>query len=298
MTLRDFSLMFVVCFGWAAHTIISKIVVSEMGIPPLFYAAVRYGLVALVALPWLLPVPKPAWRILLVGFLMGGGGFSLFFLGIKTSSPSSAAIVQQLGLPITALLSVMMLGERIRLQRGLGIALTFLGVVIVMWEPGGFSLSGGLTLIVGSAFAGSLAAVMMKQIAGVRVIRIQAWVGLASVAPLCLLSAAVESSQFELALRAGWPFAAAVLFSAFFVSLVTHTIYYRLILKYPASLIAPLMLMTPLMTVVLGIIVTGDRFDLRMWFGTALVLCGVLVITVAPKSVTPLAARLRDRFRR
>jgi drug/metabolite transporter (DMT)-like permease len=44
---------------------------------------------------------------------MGGGGFALFFLGIKTASPSSAAVVTQLGLPITTLLSVAMLGERI-----------------------------------------------------------------------------------------------------------------------------------------------------------------------------------------
>ncbi|MFC4173431.1 EamA family transporter [Microvirga sp. GCM10011540] len=109
MSLRDFSLMFFVCFVWAAHTVISKIVVSGMEIPPLFYAAIRFGIVAVVALPWLLPAPRPTWRMLLVGFLMGGGGFALFFLGIKTASPSSAAVVSQLGLPITTLLSVAML---------------------------------------------------------------------------------------------------------------------------------------------------------------------------------------------
>ncbi|WP_202882825.1 EamA family transporter [Microvirga tunisiensis] len=67
MTLRDFSLMLVVCLLWAAHTVVSKIVVSDMAIPPLFYAAIRYGIVAMLALPWLLPMPRPTWRILLVG---------------------------------------------------------------------------------------------------------------------------------------------------------------------------------------------------------------------------------------
>src|SRR3954451_24467367 len=113
MKLLDFALLLFVCFTWAAHTIVSKMVVSGMEIPPLFYAAVRYGLVALFVLPWLFPVPRPIWRVILVGFLMGGGGFALFFMGIRGASPSSAAIVQQLGLPITALLSVAMLGERI-----------------------------------------------------------------------------------------------------------------------------------------------------------------------------------------
>ena len=99
MSLRDFSLLVVVCLIWAAHTIISKLVVSGMEIPPLFYAAIRYALVALFALPWLFPLPRPLGRTALVGLMMGGGGFAFFFSGIKTATPSSSAVVLQLGLP-------------------------------------------------------------------------------------------------------------------------------------------------------------------------------------------------------
>jgi len=298
MALRDFSLMLLVCLLWAAHTVVSKIVVSGMEIPPLFYAAVRYGIVAVLALPWLLPTPRPRWRILLVGFLMGGGGFALFFLGIKTASPSSAAVVTQLGLPMTTLLSVIMLGERIYWKRGLGIALTFLGGVLVMWNPdSGFPISGGLALIAGSAFAGSLAAVMMKQMEGVQPLRFQAWIGLASVVPLAFLTAGLEDGQVDRAMEAGWAFLAALLFSALIVSLVAHTIYYGLIGKYPANLIAPLTIMNPLMTVALGIMVTGDRFDMRMAIGTGIALCGVLIITLRRNHVMPLAALVWDRLR-
>lgn len=298
MALRDFSLMILVCFLWAAHTVVSKIVVSDMAIPPLFYAAIRYGIVALLALPWLLPMPRPTWRILLVGFLMGGGGFALFFLGIRTASPSSAAIVSQLGLPITTLLSVAMLGEKVYWKRGLGIALTFIGGVLVMWDPaGGFPISAGLALILGSAAAGSLAAVLMKQMEGVKPLRFQAWIGLASVLPLTFLSAGLEADQFPKAMEAGWSFLAALLFSALIVSLVAHTIYYGLIGKYPANLIAPLTIMNPLMTVSLGLLITGDHFDLRMAIGTGIALCGVLIITLRRNHVMPLAALVWDRQR-
>jgi len=298
MALRDFLLILLVCLLWAMHTVTSKIVVSGMEIPPLFYAAVRYGIVAVLALPWLLPAPRPRWRILLVGFLMGGGGFALFFLGIKTASPSSAAVVSQLGLPITALLSVAMLGERIDRRRGLGIALTFAGGTLVMWDPGsGFPISGGLALILGSAFAGSLASVMMKQMVGVEPLRFQAWIGVASVVPLAFLTAGLETDQVARTVAGGWAFLAALLFSALIVSLVAHTIYYGLIGRYPANLIAPLMIMSPLMTVALGIMITGDRFDLRMAFGTGMALCGVMIITLRRHHVRPLAAFLRDRLR-
>jgi O-acetylserine/cysteine efflux transporter len=298
MSLRDLSLVFLVCLLWAVHTIVSKIVVAGMEIPPLFYAAVRYGIVAALALPWLLPTPRPPWRILLVGFLMGGGGFALFFLGIKTASPSSAAIVNQLGLPITALLSVAMLGERIYWRRGLGIVLTFVGGMLVMWNPSsGVSISGGLILILGSAAAGSMAAVMMKQMEGVEPLRFQAWVGLTSVIPLAFLTLSFESDQMTRAVAGGWGFLAALLFSALIVSLVAHTIYYGLIGKYPANLIAPLMIMNPLMTVALGVIVTGDHFDTRMALGTGIALCGVMIITLRRNHVVPLAALVRGRLR-
>jgi drug/metabolite transporter (DMT)-like permease len=71
---------------------------------------------------------------MVVGFLMSGG-FALFFMGIRRASPSSAAIVGQLGLVITTLLSVAMLGEQIGWRRGLGIVLTFVGGMLVMWNP-------------------------------------------------------------------------------------------------------------------------------------------------------------------
>jgi len=298
MALRDFLLMILVCFVWAAHTVVSKLVVSDLEIPPLFYAAIRFGIVALLAIPWLLPAPRPRWRILVVGFLMGGGGFALFFLGIKTASPSTAAVVSQLGLPMTTLLSVFMLGERIFWRRGLGIVLTFIGGVIVMWDPGsGFPLSLGLILILGSALTGSLAAVMMKQIGGVRPLQFQAWIGMASVVPLTALTLSLETGQISKATEAGWTFVAALMFSALIVSLIAHSIYYGLIGKYPANLIAPLTIMNPLLTVVLGILVTGDQFDGRMALGTSIALCGVLIIALRRNHVMPLAALVWDRFR-
>jgi drug/metabolite transporter (DMT)-like permease len=291
MSARDFILAVFVCLIWATHTIISKIVVSGMEIPPLFYAGIRYALLAVLALPWLFPVPRPLGRTALVGLLMGGGGFAFFFSGIKTATPSSTAVVLQLGLPMTTLLSMVLLGERPDRKRWAGIVLTFLGAVILMWEPGQFSLTGGLVLIAASAFVGSLAAVLMKRIQSVRPLQFQAWVGLTSFPPLLTLTVALEDQQMARALEAGWPFVGAVVFSALVVSLVAHTLYYGLILKYPANLVAPLMVLNPLLTVVLGILVTGDRFDGRMAAGTAIALVGVLLITLNRQQVARLFAR-------
>jgi len=117
------------------------------------------------------------------------------------------------------------------------------------------------------------------------------------VMPMLLLTVTFETGQMDKAMEAGWGFVGALLFSALVVSLLAHTIYYGLIGKYPANLIAPLTIMNPLFTVMLGILVTGDRFDGRMALGTGLALCGVLMIVLRRNGAMRLASARWKRFR-
>lgn len=279
MNLRDFLLLVAICLFWAVNNVVSKVVVSDWGVPPLLYAALRFGIVMLATLPWLRPMPAPLWRIGLVGLLMGGGSFALLFVGLKTVSPSEAAIVSQAGVPITTLLSIVLLGERIHWRRALGITLTLIGVLLVVWEPG-FAISAGMILVLGAAFSSSLGAVLMKQMDEVAPLRFQAWVGLTGVVVLTPLTFLLEQPDFNVVLAAGWPFIGALLFSALLVSVLAHTFYYLLIQRYEANLLAPLTLITPLATIGLGVLITGDELDQQMIIGSAVALTGVLIVAV------------------
>jgi drug/metabolite transporter (DMT)-like permease len=217
------------------------------------------------------------------------------FVGLKTSTPSAVAVVSQLGVPITTLLSVFMLGERIRWRRGLGIGLTFAGALAVMWDPHGVRISTGLLYVLAACALGSLGAVMMKQIEGVKPLQFQAWVGFASFWPLAALSALLEPGQVQAGIAAGWPFLAALLYSGLVVSVGGHTIYYALIQRYEANLISPLTLMTPLATIALGVAITHDPFGWRMAAGSAVALLGVLIIALRKNQVMPLLLAIRNR---
>jgi O-acetylserine/cysteine efflux transporter len=277
-----------VCLVWAFNNVLSKIIVTNWAVPPLFYVTLRFSVVAILMLPWLWPIPRPAWRIVAIALTLGGGSFSLLFVGLRTTSPSAAAIILQLGVPFTVLLSILLLGERIHWRRGLGIALTLAGVLIISWGPQGVSLSSGLWFVAASAFAGAAGAVLMKQVEGVKPFRFQAWVGLISASVLGLLSFLLEDGQWSAAAAAGTPFIAAVLFTAIIVSIGAHSVYYFLIGRYEANLIAPLTLMTPLGTIALGVLITHDHFDLRMGAGAALAMIGVLIVAVRRKPATEL----------
>ena len=284
-----------VCFLWALNTILSKIAVSDMAIPPLFLGAARFGIVALAASPFLFPAPKPFWRLLIVGLTMGGGTFALAYFGLRTSSPSGMAIVSQLGVPATTILSVMILGEAIHWRRGIGIVLSLAGVLMVMWDPDALSISTGLMLGAASAIIGSFGAVTMKQMDGVRPLTFQAWVGVISCLPLTLLSALYEPTALSLAFDAGWALLGILVFSALCVSVLGHTTYFFLIQRYEANLIAPLTLMMPLMTIGLGVAITRDPFNAHMAIGTTMALAGVLIIALRRDHVAPLVQLWRPR---
>ncbi|MFN7418227.1 MAG: DMT family transporter [Alphaproteobacteria bacterium] len=277
MTPRDFGLMTLVCLIWAANTIVSKLVIANLHAPPMFYAALRFAVVLAVVWPWLRNAPRPLWRMILVGLCMGSGTFALVFFALKTASPSAVAIVSQMGVPVTAVLSWFLLGERLDARRITGTAMTLAGVVLVMWNPDGLHMSAGLLFVVASAVIGSFGAVLMKQIEGVKPLQFQAWVGLSSVIPTLAYTLSFETGHATVALANPWALGAAVLFSGLVVSVLAHTLYYTLIQRYEASLVSPLTLMTPIFTIALGVVITGDVVDLRMALGAVLALIGVLV---------------------
>lgn len=297
MSARDFVLLIGVCALWALNTVISAMVVApghltSAGVPPFFYAALRFGLVALVTTPWLLPAPRPTWRMVVVGLLMGAASFGLMFVGLRTAAPGAAGVVSQIGVPASTVLSIVLLGETVRWRRWLGIALSLVGVVIVMWNPHSLRPSVGLLLVASSAVAGSLGAVLMKQTQGVKPLQFQAWVGAASAPAMIAATLIAEHGQAAQVLAGGWWLLAAVLFSGLAVSVGAHTVYFGLIQRYEQTLIAPLTLMAPLMTIALGIILTGERLGPRLAIGSVVALTGVLVIVLRRNHAAPLVILL------
>ena len=78
----------------------------------------------------------------------------------------------------------------------------------------------------------------------------------------------------------GWAAWAGVAYAAFVSSLLGHGLYYVLVQRHPVAQVTPWLLLTPVLAVVLGIVVWGDRPGPAMWVGGAMVLGGVLMIAL------------------
>ena len=128
MRLPHLLLAIVVCFAWGLNAAAAKVGVTYM--PPVFFTAMRFVAVLACLLPWLKPVPGKWGALVPAVFFMGGLHFALIFTGAKLSDASTMAIVNQLYVPISVLLAMVWLGERVSLRRWLGIAIAFVGVVV------------------------------------------------------------------------------------------------------------------------------------------------------------------------
>ena len=290
MGFKDFSLLFIVCFVWGLNIVITRWVVFDAAVPPLFFAAIRFLGVALLLLPFLRPIPEDIKTLFLISFFIGAGHFALLFVGLANAEASAAAVVSQLAVPFSTLMSMAFLGETIRWRRGIGILLAFAGVLLIAVDPASFTVSLGLIYIAGAAFIGSIGGILMKRMKPISALQMQVWIGLFSFAPLFAVSAMFEQGQWSTYMTGGWPVWVATLFAIVGVSIFGHGAFYHLIKKYDISLLSPLTLMTPIWGVVLSIIFLKDAVTPQLILGAIISLGGVFVIAIRPNKTMPEAA--------
>ncbi|MEO0464908.1 MAG: DMT family transporter [Pseudomonadota bacterium] len=290
MRFADFCLLCVVCLVWGLNVVVTRWVVADAGVPPLFFAALRLlGIMVLLAW-WLRPVPGDLLRLFGISMCLGAAHFGLLFVGLAHAEASAVAIVVQLGVPFSTLMSMTFLGETIGWRRGLGITLAIAGSLIIAFDPSEFSLSYGLILVAISALTGAYGGILMKQMAPISAFQLQAWLGAFSLLPTLALSAVLESGQWTAYASGGIWVWLATAFAVIGVSIFGHGAFYSLVKRYDVSLLSPLTLMTPIWGVVFGITLLGEHLTMNLMFGSVVSLGGVLVIVLRQNKAMPEAA--------
>ncbi len=264
---------------WGFNLVAIKVGVDRF--PPVFLGFLRFLIVGLLVLPWL-RIRRGEMRWLLIAAVFGGGlQFAVMHTGVALSrNMSSVAIAGQLGVPFATILSVLVLGERIRWRRSLGIVLSFAGVVVLGFNPHVMESWQGFALIVLSAFIGAIGLVAIKRVRELNALELQAWLSWGSLPIFLWLSLLAEEGQFESLRNADLTGAAAVLYSALAASLFAHTAYFALVHRYPVSRVAPLTVMAPVFSVAFAVLFLGDLLEWHMIIGGVMTLTGVAVIVM------------------
>ena len=281
---RDLGILVFLNVIWGFNYVASKIGVHE--IPPVFFTALRFVVVGVFVARFLRLHPGEMSRILWAAFFAGPVAFALLFIGLAhVENTANAAVVSQLGVPFTTLLSVWLLGEVIHWRRKLGIGLAFVGVAIIGFDPRVFHSLFGLSLVVASALVGSLGVILIKQLKDIRALELQAWVSTLCVVVLLPLSAFTESGQWDALMHATWRGWAALAFTALASSLVAHTTWYWLVGKYPVTGLSAVTLLTPIFGILFSVLVLGDVLTPKMVIGSVVTLSGVLIVLMRDRKL-------------
>lgn len=267
--------------AWAMNVVVSKVAVTTLGLPPLFYTVLRSATVLAVLFPLLRYVPQRPLLVLGIGFAITGGSFGLQFIGLQTASPSAVGIVNLSGAPLTVLFAIIFLGEEVRWRRGLGMALALGGVGLAIGAPSEAGDPVGLGFAFAGVFIGAFASVFVKRLE-VGAVALQAWAAVASLIVMLPGTLLLESGQIAAVEAAPLAVGACVLFAGVVVSVGAHSAYFRLFQAHDANLIVPMTLLTPLLTIAFGTWLTGDTIGWPLIIGGAMALAGVAIIVIRP----------------
>ena len=280
MSPRDLFLILTICVAWAGNFLFSAYALLEM--PAFLYTALRMAIVALVLLPFLKPVRRAQWpRFLAVALCMNVFHFGLSFWALRLAGELSAvAIVMQSYVPMSALLAWVVLGERFAWRTGTAIAASFIGVLVIGFDPSIIEKPAAIAAMLVSAGFLALGTVLMRRLGGIGMVTQQGWSALIAVLPLMALSLVFEPGGIA-ALTTVSPRAwIGVSYSALVASLLGHGVYFLLLQRHPVAQLTPWLMLTPLLAVLLGIFVWGDSPGPQLWIGGALVLGGVVAIAL------------------
>ena len=283
MALREFLVLLMVCTVWGLHFTVMRHAIGAQGIDPLFYAATRMSLVALVMAPFLRWHPGQMGKVVVAGLGFGAFNYLFMFPALGMTTASAAAVAIELYMPMSVILGVVLLGERIRAWSGLGIALAFAGVVVIgLSEPGGtvgplFAL--GIALIALAALSEAFGAIAVKKLPGLSPFQLVAWAGVMGSLVLWPATLILEDNQLAaLAPETRAGFLAALLYSALLVSVVAHGSYYWLLGRLPLSVVAPVGLLNTVIGVAGGLLILREAPTPALFTGMAVTLAGVALI--------------------
>jgi O-acetylserine/cysteine efflux transporter len=273
------TLMLLVNLAWGINVVPMKLSLEYL--PPITATLLRFVFLLVLCAPALRWLPGRMMPVLLIGLIGGVFLFSLNMIAFSQVEDISAlAIAGQLGVPFSLLLAIGFLRERIRIWRTFGIMLSFVGVLILSFDPRILDQWAALVLCVAASFCYAVATILMRQLRGVGPLQLQGWIAAVSLVPMLALSMFYEPGALaSLPDLPPEPFGY-LLFTAAASSIIGHGGMYWLLQRYPVSVTAPYTLLSPLLSVGFCVWLLDNQLTGQMVLGGIVTLAGVAIITI------------------
>ena len=236
--------------------------------------------------PWV-RLQTPFWAIFVAATLCASLQSALIFSGISRVPASMAILVVQSQVPFAVLAAWAIGQERINYTRFAGIALSLMGVALVVGLPDAIGQIKGLFLIVlGTLCWGVAQGVIvsaLRDIGG----RLMGAMSALAAPQLLIISLLLETGQRQALLQANLIDWAAVAVLAIGGFVAAYVIWYDLLRRYRMDQIAPFALAMPIIGVLSAFLLLGERPSLITLGGGLIILAGLTIVVRAPAAFDP-----------
>tara|TARA_Y100001970_G_scaffold252294_1_gene325967 strand:- start:3497 stop:4363 length:867 start_codon:yes stop_codon:yes gene_type:complete len=274
---KDYFLAISVPLLWGIGMVITKPGMEYF--PPMLINGLRWGLTGII-LVWWFPIPKDyLFKIFLVSIIACTIQYSLTFSGLNIIDASSAVLFVQCEVPFGVLIAYLFLKEKPHLKNIIGIAIAFIGLLILSGSP---NLEGkyiGVILVLSGAFTWALGQILIKPISEkINGIVLTAWIGVFAGPQLIISSHLIEGNVFNNIVNADYRAWLIVIYLGLLMNSLGYSIWYYVLGKYAVQKILPVMLLLPVTGVLTAIIFLGERPDIKVFIGGFIIILGVALI--------------------
>lgn len=270
--------------GWGLNWPIMKIVLSE--VPPLYFRAISLilggsGLLA-IARAGGHPIAIPPGQLMAVAqlSLFNIIGWNVFAIYGVSLLPSGRAALLGFTMPVwSAILSVLILGERLSFQRVAALVLGLSGIVALL----GGSVSGfleapaGIACMLAAAWCWAFGIVLFKRRqVPMPTIALTGWTMFLGGIPLLLAALPLETAR--LAIPSFWP-AVGVAYNTIIAFMFCYWAWNKIVLMVPVSVSSLSSLATPLIGVISGMLILGEPIGTQEILAATLILSAVATVS-------------------
>ncbi|UOQ90170.1 EamA family transporter [Agromyces endophyticus] len=256
MTRRDMLLAALVATMWGFNFVV--IDWGMRGIPPLFFVAVRFAVVALAVV--FVPRPVASWKTIVgVGLFMSLGQFALLYTSIALGlQPGIAALLLQAQVVLTIVVAALALRERPNRMQTIGVLVGTVGLGVVALGRGGDAPAIAVVMCLLAALSWAIGNVISRKAGPVApakrfgALSLTVWSSLVVPLPALALSALIEGPDAIAAGIAvfGWRPLVSTLYTAGLCTLVGYAIFNALLARNRSASVVPWVLLAPVVAMI------------------------------------------------